>query len=94
MYVASAYGVESRELAQALVRDWQFGPLDRFKHDSEEGRQAFQAYLRCLLRWNCVKYEQRGGKGAKKATLRPASQHVPAGASPLSDEQCNAIFNA
>ncbi len=93
MYIANAYGVDSRELAQAMVRDWEFGPMDRFKHDSAEGRTAFQAYLRCLLRWNCAKYEKRGGKGVKRITLLKPAQHVPGGGQPLSDAHCNAIFN-
>ncbi len=68
--------------------------MDRFKHNSEEGRTAFQAYLRGLLRWNCAKYEKRGGKGAKEITLLKPAQHVPAGGKPLSDAQCNVIFNS
>ena len=94
MYVANAYGAQSRELAVAMLRDWKFGPMDRFKHDSDEGRQAFEAYLHCLLRWNFVKYERRGGKGTKKLTPLPESQHLPANAKPLSAAHCNAIFHS
>jgi len=54
MYVGYAYGVQSRELAQAVWRDRAFHPLDRFSANTA-GRQSKQAYVVSLLRWGVLR---------------------------------------
>ena len=54
MYVGYAYGVQSRELAQAVWRDRDFQPLDRFSANAA-GRQSKQAYVASLLRWGVLR---------------------------------------
>jgi len=54
MYVGYAYGVQSRELAQAVWRDRDFQPLDRFSANAA-GRQSKRAYVVNLLRWGILR---------------------------------------
>ena len=54
MYIGYAYGVQSRELAQAVWRDRDFQPLDRFSANAA-GCQSKQAYMASLLRWGILR---------------------------------------
>lgn len=83
MYVAFAFGGQSRELAQAVWRDRQFDPLDRFSA-GEAGRQSRESYIACLLRWGCIYWDGRHVEWA------PASKHL---SEPLTDKQVEALSN-
>jgi hypothetical protein len=92
MYVASAYGVPSHEMADALYRDQEFSPMDRFSANAE-GRQTFQAYVSCLLRWNYVRWKPNGRKG-HQIEWKAVKDHFKAHAKPLSDRTVNALYKA
>lgn len=89
LYVGLAYGDQSRELAQALWRDREFEPLDRFSANSA-GRQSFEAYVSCLLRWGVIHWSPQARKG-HKVQWAPAEAHR---ASPLSQQQVERLFHA
>ena len=89
MYQAYAYGVDARELAQALWRDRDHDPMNRFG-DNPAGRQSFEAYLRCLLRWGVARYHPRRPKGARVEWLA-AERHLAPHAAPLGDDAVNAL---
>ena len=90
LYVGFAYGDQSRELAQALWRDREFEPLDRFSAN-EAGRQSYQAYIACLLRWGYIHWNPHARKGASKMQWAPEEEHRSA---PLDEEAVAALYYA
>lgn len=73
LYIGFAYGDQSRELAQALWCDREFQPLDRFSANSA-GRQSYEAYVSCLLRWGYIHWDQNARKG-QKLQWAPVEEH-------------------
>jgi len=76
MYTGLAYGEQSRELADALWRDREFQPLDRFSA-SEAGRQSRQAYILCLLRWGYILWNPHARRGQIKLQWTAEAVHRP-----------------
>jgi hypothetical protein len=88
LYVGFAYGDQSRELAEALWRDREFEPLDRFSANSA-GRQSYEAYVSCLLRWGYIHWNPQARKG-QKLQWAPVEEHR---ASPLSQQAVERLFH-
>jgi len=88
LYVGFAYGDQSRELAHALWRDREFEPLDRFSADSA-GKQSYEAYVSCLLRWGYIHWDPQARKG-QRLQWAPAEDHR---ASPLSQQAVEHLFH-
>jgi hypothetical protein len=88
LYVGFAYGDQSRELAQALWRDREFEPLDRFSANSA-GQQSYEAYMSCLLRWGYIHWNPQARKG-QKLQWAPVEEHR---ASPLSQQAVERLFH-
>ena len=88
MYVGYAYGVQSRELAQAVWRDRAFHPLDRFSANSA-GRQSKQAYVVSLLRWGIIR---SWNPRARVAAIDWADE-AEHRREPLSDEQIEKLYH-
>jgi len=87
LYVGFAYGDQSRELAEALWRDREFEPLDRFSANSA-GHQSHEAYISCLLRWGYIHWDPRAHK-AQKLQWAPVKEHR---VSPLSQQAVRGLF--
>jgi hypothetical protein len=85
MYIGFVYGVDSHELAAALYRDREFHPMDRFSSNAH-GRQAFQAYLSCLRRWNCV-YWKAVARATDPIEWKAEAEHLKSDATPLTQER-------
>ena len=88
MYVGIAFGGQSRELAEAVWRDREFQPLDRFSAD-EAGRQSHEAYISCLLRWGFIKWNPHARKG-QQVQWTTKKEHR---ASALSDEEVEQSYH-
>ncbi len=87
LYVGFAYSDQSRELAHALWRDREFEPLDRFSANSA-GKQSYEAYVSCLLRWGYIHWKPHARKG-QKLQWAPAEEHR---ASPLSQHAVDRLY--
>jgi hypothetical protein len=74
MYTGLAYGEQSRELAEALWRDREFQPLDRFSAN-QAGRQSHQAYISCLLRWGYIHWDLHARRGQSKLQWAEEAAH-------------------
>ena len=88
IYTGLAYGEQSHELAEALWRDREFEPLDRFSAN-EAGRQSHQAYIACLLRWGYIHWNPHARKGASKMQWAMEEEHRSA---PLDAEAVAALY--
>jgi hypothetical protein len=88
LYVGFAYGDQSRELAEALWRDREFEPLDRFSANSA-GRQSYEAYVSCLLRWGYIHWNPQARKG-QKLQWAAVEEHR---ASPISQQAVERLFH-
>jgi hypothetical protein len=88
IYTGLAYGEQSRELAEALWRDREFEPLDRFSAN-EAGRQSHQAYIACLLRWGYIRWHLDARKGTSKIQWALEEERR---AAPLDDEAVAALY--
>jgi len=85
MYISYAYGVQSRELAEAVWRNQEFDPLDRFSANAA-GRQSREAYMSSLLRWG---FTRSSGK-AKPVVWAPEAEHR---SSPLSEAAVARLYH-
>ena len=88
IYTGLAYGEQSHELAEALWRDREFEPLDRFSANAA-GRQSHQAYIACLLRWGYIHWNPHARKRASKMQWALEEEHRSV---PLEDEAVTALY--
>jgi len=89
MYTGLAYGEQSRELADALWRDREFQPLDRFSAD-EAGRQSHEAYISCLLRWGYILWHPHARRGRSRLQWTAEAAHRSA---PLDEGTVLALYH-
>lgn len=89
MYVGFAYGDQSRELAEALWRDREFGPLDRFSQ-GEAGARSREAYVSCLLRWGYIKWNPTARRAQQQYAWDDEAQHRR---SPLTDATVEKLYH-
>ena len=85
MYVESACGPSSVELARCVYANKDHQPMLRFT-ETAGGLQSRRTYLRCLLRWNYVRMTDAVAEGW---VWRPKSQHEK---QQLTNEQVNALM--
>ena len=89
MYVGFAYGGQSRELADAVWRDQEFEPLERFS-TNDAGRQSHEAYISCLLRWGYLHWDAHARKGQQQVRWGTTAEHR---SSPLSDKAVARLYH-
>ena len=89
MYVAGAYGANSRQLAHAVWRDRAFGPLDRFPDvRTKKGvLSTKQRYVEDALRWGAL----RSWNPRARSTFDWAEKEEDLRSEPLSDEDVNKL---
>jgi hypothetical protein len=89
MYVGFAYGDQSRELAEALWRDREFGPLDRFSQ-SKAGARSREAYVSCLLRWGYIQWNPTARRAQQQYAWDDEAKHRR---SPLNDATVEKLYH-